>query len=653
MRATVLLANLFLAAAGLHLAAAQATSDVPPALAAVLFWQAELPRVLMAVTVGAGFGLAGAAMQEVTRNPLVSPTTLGTVTGAWLALLVATLIAPGFAAGFGPWICLLGGGAATAAVLMIAGPLRMHGVVVIVVGMSVNLFLGGLIVVLTLLSGEAARGLFIWGAGDLTQTGWDLAAWTAPQVAVAAAALLALTRPLAAMRLGQSAAAGRGVPTVLVSIAVLSLAVWLTAASVAAVGAIGFVGLVAPNIVRGLGVRSTAGRLLLGGLAGALALLVCDAVPVALSQWALDLIPTGAAAALIGAPALVLLALFRARAREQGRIAPVPGRARPPRLLWPALAGVAVAALGTAVGVGGSVDGPVWLLEPTYELDLLTLSLRWPSVVAAAGAGVAMATAGVVLQRLLRNPLASPDILGMTSGATLAVVCAVVFLDLRLTEVAVPAALLGALAVLILLTLVWRRRTTPPAMLILTGIALAALLDSLAQFAMARGGDEAYALLVWLTGATFLATGDRALLLLAVSLAVLAVVLLLRRWLTQLSLGDAVAAARGLEVERARAGVLLATSVATGTVVACVGPITFIGLVAPHAATLLGARRATEQLAAAALIGVTLVVTSELVGRLAGWPDQLPAGAVAAVVGGMYLISLTLGLLVRRRSAAW
>lgn len=644
-----MLAVLLAAAAGLHMLAAEAVTDAPPALAAVLFWQSEAPRVLMALTVGGALGLAGAAMQEVTRNPLASPTTVGTVSGAWVALVAVTLVAPDLAAGFGPWICLVGGGLTTAAVLAVAWPMGMQGIVVIIVGMAMNLMLAAVAVVLTLLGGEAARGTFIWRAGDLTQTGWETLIWSAPQILAGALLFLAVLRPLAVLRLGQTAAAGRGVPTVAVPIATLTLAVWLTAAAVAAVGAIGFVGLVAPHIVRGLGVRSTGGRLVLSAAAGALALLACDAVPVALSHWSRDLIPTGAAAALIGAPALILLAWRGVRTDAQPTFALLVGREHPPAWFWPGLCTVCAATVAAALGFGATADGYSWTLGAWSEdSDALLFALRWPSVAAAAAAGLTMAVSGVVLQRLLRNPLASPDILGVTSGAMLAIVCAVVFLGGSLAGSSAPAALLGALAVTLLLRAVWRRRATPPDVLILTGIALAALLDSLVQFAMARGGDEAYALLVWMTGATFLASAEGALVLLAVAIVVLAVAVALRRWLTLVALGDPVAAARGVPVEGARQALLCLVAGATAAVVACVGPVTFIGLLAPHAAAILGARRAGEQLAAAALIGIALLVAAELTGRLVAWPDQLPAGMIASLLGGLYLFGLIIGSLLRR-----
>lgn len=619
---------------------------------ATLFWQGEVPRAAMAVLVGAGLGLAGSAIQEITRNPLASPVTLGTVAGAWTALLLATIFAPAIAAAYGIWICLLGGAGVTALILAVAGFARMDGLTLVILGIAANLFLGGIGVVLALLHGEIASSLFIWGAGDLTQTGWTESAWLTPQIVIAALVLLALSRPLTLMRLGHQVAEGRGLGTVPLSIVVMGLAVWLTAASVSAVGAIGFIGLIAPNLVRLLGVRTTFMRLLLGTIAGAAALLLTDCVPVALADWSKTLIPSGSSAALIGAPALILLAFRHMKADRPGSFQLPGGRNNMPLpLLCLILAACPVTAL-LAIGFGGSPDGPVWIGAASPVLRDMLLSLRWPSVLAAAAAGTAMATAGTILQRLLRNPLASPDVLGVTSGATFAIVAAVLLAGLPPAKTAVPSAALGSLAVLGLLTVLWRRRDTPPSLLILTGIALAALLDALVNFALAKGGDEANTLLTWLTGATFLTGPADALMLSGCTILVLCTALAARRWLTLLSLGEATASARGLPVARARQGMLLLVSVATASVIAWVGPISFVGLLAPHAAAMLGARTAGQQLIASAGIGCCLLIIAELIGRTAFYPNQIAAGAIATLIGGAYLFGVLLFGITRGRTAA-
>lgn len=618
-------------------------------LAGALFWSAEAPRAAMALLVGAGLGLAGTVMQEVTRNTLASPSTLGTIAGAWLALTIATLVSPAFTAAYGVWICLGGGLGVTALVLAVAGLSRMDGLAVIIVGMASNLFLGGLALILALMNGDTVRAVFVWASGDLTQTGWTESRWLAPQILIAALGLLALARPLTVMRLGQDAARARGVATVPLSIVLLALAVWLTSASIAVVGAIGFIGLVAPNVVRLLGIRDTVPALLLGAVTGAAALILTDTIPVALVDWSRTLIPSGSSAALIGAPALILIALRQVRSHEAGGFRMLWGLPEAPRFLSPLLVVGAILSIALGIGIGASPTGPQWAWSLPTQLRDLTISFRWPSVVAAAGAGGALAAVGTILQRLLRNPLASPDVLGVTAGGTFAAVFGVVFLGLTPSAVAVPGAAIGALAVLLLLTLIWRRSETPPALLVLTGIALAAMLDAMIQFAMARAGDEAYNLLTWLTGATSLVPPDHAFSLAGVALFVILAALSLQRWLNLLSMGESVAAARGLSVVAARRVLLFLVALGTASVIAWVGPISFVGLMAPHAAAMLGARRAGTQIVAASAIGVILMVVAEITGRLVAYPNQIPAGAVATLIGGAYLFGLMLLTLLRRR----
>ncbi|WP_420403960.1 Fe(3+)-hydroxamate ABC transporter permease FhuB [Nisaea sp.] len=656
MRPYLVVLALLIAGAGLHIAA-----GFPPGLTAValidgsglrsiLFWNVELPRVAMALLVGAALGLAGSTMQEVTRNPLGSPSTLGTIAGAWLALMVATVFWPELAARYGVWICLFGGLAVTALVLTVSGLARMDGIVVIVLGMATNLFLGGAALILALMKGDTVHAVFVWSAGDLTQTGWADAGWLAPQVAVGAVLLLSLARPLGIMRLGQDAARARGLAVLPLMIALLALSVWLTAASIAVVGAIGFIGLIAPNVVRLLGIRAVTPSLLLGALVGAAGLALTDAIPVALNDWSRTLIPSGSSAALIGAPALILVALKQLKPETAGGFHMHWGLERAPRALIPALCGTALVAIALAIGYGASPDGAIWIGDQSERIRGMILSLRWPSVLAAAGAGAVLAIIGVILQRLLRNPLASPDVLGVTAGATFIAVAGVVFLGLPAAEIAIPSAVLGAFAVLILLSALWQRSETPPAILILTGIALAALLDALIQFAMARAGDEAYDLLAWRTGATSLVSAAGAATLFATAIAIFGLAFALRRWLTLLSLGEGMAAARGVGVISARRILLTLVAAGAGSVVAWVGPISFIGLLAPHAATMLGARRAGQQLVAASALGAILLVAAEVTGRFVAYPNQLPAGIVAALIGGGYLFILLLLSLLRRRN---
>lgn len=604
----------------------------------VVFFYASAPRTAMAALVGMGLGVAGSLLQQVTRNRLVSPMTIGASSGAWLALVCGSVVAPAFAASHGMWLSLGGAAAATACVLAIAGRQGVQGLPVVLAGMAMNILLGAIATVVILLHEQYVRNLFIWGAGDLTQTDWSWVRWLAPQIAVAFACAVALRRPLELMKLGGEAARGRGLQVALFSLLAVLVALWLSASAVTAVGVIGFIGLLGPNIARVAGARTARDELLLSAVLGAALLLATDALALYVTTWTRDIVPSGASAALVGVPMLLWLGMRRLRAVDHGSF-------RPPHRLKE-LDGATKVSLAIALGalffvalaLAPSSDG--WRLGGLSEI---AFGLRWPRVVAALAAGIGMAISGVVLQRLLRNPLASPDIMGISAGATLALVGAVLAFGGTIYDAGAPAALIGGLAVLVLLLIIGKRQGHAPAAIALVGISLAAFLDAVLQFVLAKGGEETYMIVGWLAGSTLRVTETEALLLLGTAAVALTVCLHLHRWMTLLSAGDTIAAGRGLSTERSRAILLTLAAGVASAVTAAVGPIAFVGLVAPHLATMLGARRIAQQLLVAAALGAGLMLFSDWMGRVLIYPIQMPTGSVAAILGGGYLLLLLLG----------
>src|SRR5690606_34666084 len=240
---------------------------------------------------------------------------------------------------------------------------------------------------------------------------------------------------------------------------------------------------------------------------------------------------------------------------------------------------------------------------------------------------------------------ASPEILGISTGASLALVFAFVAFGVPLREAGPPVALAGSVGALVILILVAHRNRNAPAFVALAGIALAATLDSGLRFVLARGGEDATVLLGWLSGSLFHVRPEDAEFLAAAVLPLACLTWSLDRWLTLLGLGAAAAAGRGLPPGRARLVRRGITAMLTGLITAFVGPVAFVGLVAPHLAMLLGARRVREQVLLALLLGGALFVAADWLGRTALYPRQLPAGMIASVLGGIYLVAL----LARRR----
>ncbi|SEH72558.1 iron complex transport system permease protein [Stutzerimonas xanthomarina] len=616
----------------------------PPAagsLDALEFGLSVLPRLTMALLVGAALGLSGSVLQQLTQNRLASPMTLGAASGAWLGLTATALLSPTLAATHGHWAALGGALAAVGLALLIAGRQGAAGLPVILAGMALNLLLGAIATAILLLHNQQSRGLFIWGAGDLGQIDWHWVQWLWPKLLIGLLVIALAPRPLTLLQLGATGASARGLSLWPVMLALFLASLWLTSAAITAVGLIGFIGLITPNLARLFGARSARDELLYSALLGALLLLGTDTLTLALNRWFSELIPSGATAALIGAPALLWLSRRQLAAEDRQSLA-VPsgaGLLNARRLVRLLLAGGAAALVTLLIARGPSGWTFGWPTEALW-------SLRWPRLLAAIAAGCGLAVAGTMLQRLLRNPLASPDILGLTAGATLAVVLAVMLFGAGSMQLIAPiAAFAGSLVVLGLLLLFGHRHHYSPGIMVLVGVSLAALLNTALQVGLTRGPADALALLGWLAGSTYRVEAREAIALSGGVAVLVAISLTLHRALTLISIGSGVALSRGLDVPRARLALLLLVSLLCAVVTSLLGPVAFLGLLAPHMAALLGARRALPQLLLAALLGGWLMLVSDWIGRSLLFPLEVPVGLVASILCGLYFLYL----LIRQR----
>lgn len=269
--------------------------------------------------------------------------------------------------------------------------------------------------------------------------------------------------------------------------------------------------------------------------------------------------------------------------------------------------------------------------------------LRGPGIATAIGAGAALGAAGGLFQILLRNPLASPDVMGFTSGAGLAAICGVA------AGIALPIPLLaaaGGLATAMLVTLCAtdRNGTQPALTLILVGLGAGFFCHAASSFIMTNLPHlKAAEAQRWITGSLAARSWEHAAQVFSIG-GLLAFLLALQvRSLSLLELGNDLAAGLGEKVGRARlklaaTGVLLA---ATGVAVA--GPLPFIALMAaPLGARLTGARHPGARLAAAAATGAVITLIADLAARAAIPGVQLPTGVMTGIFGAPYLIWLLL-----------
>lgn len=598
-----------------------------------------MPRGVVALLAGAALGLAGALLQVVLRNPVADPTTLGISAGAQLALVLATIHAPALMTG-GRWPVAMAGGLAAAALVLGIGARRGFApVTMVIAGMLVGLTASAVATAMTLAQGEYLLSLVIWNGGALVQQDWSGARNLALLLAAGGLGAALLARPLRVLSIGAEGAAGLGLNVALMRLAAVTLAVVVAAGVSAELGLIAFVGLAAPALARAMGAQGITALLGLSPVLGALILSVSDGLVLAWAGAGGETFPTGALTGLVGGPLLIWLLPRLRGSTPPGTEAgdgPAPRRARPgPRLLALALLLVVAGALMLWIG---RVPGGWAVLEP--QALAAFLPMRLPRLIAAAGAGAALALAGAILQRLTANPLASPEVLGVSGGAALGYAGAVFALatpGLAAQGLSTAAGAALALAVVLGVT---ARRDMPPERVLLAGIAVSALASAVLSAMMAVGDARAWAILAWLSGSSAAATLPGALALAGLALAVWAAALALSRWLALLPLGPAVAGGLGLDPRRARVVLIALAGIATGAATLITGPLSFVGLMAPHLARRMGLARPADQLTGAALIGAGLMLAADFGARMAGFPYELPLGLFASLIGAPWLIWL-------------
>lgn len=270
----------------------------------MIFHYSLLPRLAISLLVGAGLGLVGVLFQQVLRNPLAEPTTLGVATGAQLGITVTTLWAiPGAMAS---QFAALAGACVVGLIVFGVAWKRLSPVTLILAGLVVSLYCGAINQLLVIFHHDQLQSMFLWSTGTLTQTDWGGVERLWPQLLGGVMLTLLLLRPLTLMGLDDGVARNLGLALSLARLAALSLAIVISALLVNAVGIIGFIGLFAPLLAKMLGARRLLPRLMLASLIGALILWLSDQIILWLTRVWME-VSTGSVTALIGAPLLLWL----------------------------------------------------------------------------------------------------------------------------------------------------------------------------------------------------------------------------------------------------------------------------------------------------------------------------------------------------------
>jgi iron complex transport system permease protein len=280
--------------------------------------------------------------------------------------------------------------------------------------------------------------------------------------------------------------------------------------------------------------------------------------------------------------------------------------------------------------------------DPAHQF--IVNELRLPRVAVGLLVGLALGAAGAMTQTLARNPLASPDILGVTDGAAVGAVAVIVLggttgaLATGLSAVGVTAAaFVGALAATVAVYLLAWRGGVDGTRLVLVGIGVGAILSALVSWMLTRARIwDAQAAAVWLTGSINGRGWEQAEPLFWALVVLLPLALAAGRTLRVMQLGDDSAQSLGVRLQRAQLAVLVIAVALTAFAVSAAGPIEFVAFVVPQIALrLAGASR--PPILASAIYGALLVVSADLVARVV-LPVELPVGIVTSAVGAPYLI---------------
>lgn len=305
-----------------------------------------------------------------------------------------------------------------------------------------------------------------------------------------------------------------------------------------------------------------------------------------------------------------------------------------------------------STGLGEVMISPLNVLKTFFGYgndmeNLFIFSFRLPRIIIALLVGISLAIAGAILQGLIRNPLASPDIIGISGGGSVGVVVFLMLFSNKNNALTVSiewmpvAAFLGATIIgLLVYFLSWKNGSTS-IRLVLIGIGLSMLTQSLTTLFMIKGPIyQAAQANVWITGTVYGATWEQVRTLLPVVIVLLIVSIISVRNVNIQELGDELATGVGSAIQKNRLLLLVLSTALTGSAVAFAGAIGFVGLMAPHIGRRLVGSSFGALLPVSALIGAILVMVADLIGRTLFSPLEVPTGVFTAAIGAPYFIYL-------------
>ncbi|MBP2632957.1 MAG: hmuU 3 [Firmicutes bacterium] len=304
-----------------------------------------------------------------------------------------------------------------------------------------------------------------------------------------------------------------------------------------------------------------------------------------------------------------------------------------------AILGCGVSLLKGSVNISYTDIWRILIENGTGVKDQIILNIRLPRTLVAALVGMNLALSGAILQAVMKNPLADPHIIGISSGAGLAGVI-IMILYPAMEYLITPVAFVGAMGAAICIYILAWKGGIRPVRIILAGVAVSAFLGSGISSLMIFYSDRVHGALMWMVGGLAARSWPHVDIILPYAVVGMILAFLGAKHLNILQLGDEIARGLGLQVEITRIAMTAIAALLAASAVSVVGLLGFVGLIVPHAARLMIGSDYRFLLPASALLGVAVVTFSDTFARIVFSPIELPVGVIMAFIGAPFFLFL-------------
>ena len=272
--------------------------------------------------------------------------------------------------------------------------------------------------------------------------------------------------------------------------------------------------------------------------------------------------------------------------------------------------------------------------------DLIIRTVRLPRVLLCILIGASMAISGLIMQNLTRNPLASPQILGINSGATLSVVVIMVFFPLLGYKAKILGAFLGAGVIGLFVHVIGTVKNLSPLKITLVGISIQLFLSSITKSIMLFNESKTSDLVFWMIGGVHHAQFIHIMAILPWFILSIVLTILISNSMDTLKMGDSVAISLGENVTLTKTVATIVVILLSSSSVAIAGPISFVGLITPHIISKLGGRNFRQNFILCGIYGANLLLLSDIISKILKYPYESPVGIVTSFIGAVFYIFL-------------